>query len=97
MTVGGVEKVPYARNCPVPCKLPIVIELGKIVIDSKGSAADDAVTVIVAVAVSTVPSGFVSLAVIVVVPGLTPATCPAGDFGYVKTVAIVGMLDVQVT
>jgi hypothetical protein len=44
------------------------------VIDSNGSACDDAVTVMVAVEVSTVPSGFVNFAVICVVPGLTPAT-----------------------
>ena len=73
------------------------MELGKMVIESKGSACEDAVTVMFAFAVSTVPSGFVSLAEITVEPGLTPATCPAGDAGLVETVAIVGMLETHVT
>jgi hypothetical protein len=97
ITVGGVEKVPYARYCAVPCRLPSVIEPGTIVIDSRGSAAAEAVTVIVALDVSTVPSGFVSLAVTTVEPGLTPATVPADVAGEVVTVAIVGMLELQVT
>jgi hypothetical protein len=67
------------------------------VIDSKGSACDDAVTVIVAVEVTTVPSGFVSFAVTCTVPGLTPTTWPAGDFGEVETVAMVGMLELHAT
>ena len=75
----------------------MVIELGRIVIESKGSACEDAVTVMLALAVSTVPSGFVSLAVITVEPGLTPTTCPAGDAGLVETVAIVGMLELHTT
>ena len=81
ITVGAVEKVPYAKNCAVPSKLPIETKFGKTVIDSRGSGAAEAVTVMVAVVDTTLPSGFVSLAVIVVVPALTPATCPAGAEG----------------
>jgi hypothetical protein len=54
--------------------LPVETEVGKMVMESNGSGCDDAVTVMFAVEVSTVPSGFVSFAVICVVPGLTPAT-----------------------
>jgi hypothetical protein len=35
LTVGGVENVPIARNCPVSCKLSTVIELGRMVSESK--------------------------------------------------------------
>ena len=77
--VGAVEKVPNARNCAVPSKLSSVVEVGKTVIDSRGSAAAVTVTPMDAVAVTTlegVPlvAGFVNSAVTVVEPSLTPIT-----------------------
>ncbi len=57
----------------MPCKLPTVIPLGTMLSESSGSGADEVVTVTVAVAVTTLSSGFVHLAVIVLVPALTPA------------------------
>jgi hypothetical protein len=82
ITVGAVEKVPYARNCPLPSKLSVVSEAGKTVIDSRGSAAAVVVTETDAVAVTTLLgllplAGFVHWAVMLVVPGLTPAAWPA--------------------
>jgi hypothetical protein len=77
--------------------LRVETEVGKMVMESNGSACDDAVTEMTAVDVNTVLSGFVSVAVIVVVPGLTPATVPADDAGEVVTVAIVGMLELHLT
>ena len=74
--VGAVEKVPYARNCAVPSKFRSVTELGKTVIESRGSAAAVVVTVTVAVAVTTLASVFVHLAVMSVVPALTPEAWP---------------------
>jgi hypothetical protein len=90
-TVGAVEKVPIAMKFPVSCKLPTLIELGIMVSDSRGSGAGDEVTSTVAVASATLPSGLVQSAVMVEIPGLTPAASPVE-----LTVATVGMLELQV-
>ena len=76
-----VEKVPKARNCAVSCKLPTVTLLGTIVSESRGSGAAVIVTVTVALEVTTLPSGLVSLAVMVVVPALAPVATPAVGAG----------------
>src|ERR1700723_55142 len=76
-TLADEEKVPKARNCPVSCKLPTDKVLGTMVSESRGSGAAVIVTVTVALEVTTLPSGLVSLAVMVVVPALAPVATPA--------------------
>ena len=91
-TCGEFENVPIARKFPVPCKLRTVMLDGIMVSESRGSGAAVDVTVMVAGdADTTVPSGFVQIAVIVVEPTLIPVTSPA------ETEAIVGMLEDHVT
>jgi hypothetical protein len=52
LMVGAAENVPIARNWPLPCKLPTVIELGIMARDSRVPGPDvpplDPVTVRVA-------------------------------------------------
>jgi hypothetical protein len=92
LTCGEVENVPIARKFPVPCKLRTLMLDGIMVSESIGSGAAVAVTVMVAGdADTTVPSGFVQIAVIVVEPALNPVTSPE------ETEAIVGMLEFHVT
>jgi hypothetical protein len=64
-TYGGLEKVPIARNCPVPCKLLRPMELGITVSESRSCGAAVRVVVSVAVFDTTEPSLFVSSAVMV--------------------------------
>jgi hypothetical protein len=96
LTVGAVENVPIARNCPLSCKLPKTIPLGMMVSERMPPPLPpvvppaDPVTVTPAVEV-TGPLNAVALAVIVVVPALTAVTIPA-EF----TVATAGVLEVQV-
>jgi hypothetical protein len=90
-TNGTSENVPIARNWPVSCRLPTVSELGTMVSESSGSGAAVTEMLIVALAVTTVLSGFVHIAVIVVFPGLTPFTTPVE-----LTEAMVGMLELHV-
>jgi hypothetical protein len=94
--VGAVEKVPYARNCPVPYKLSVVSVVGTTAIESRGSGAAASVTVPVAVDETTVVSGFCTSAVIVVLPWLTPVMTPLPDASPDVMVAIDGMLDFHV-
>jgi hypothetical protein len=86
-TFGVVANVPIARKLPVSCRLPTLMALGTTESDSSGSGAGVDVTVTAALADATVPSAFVRLAVIVVVPALTPVTTPlhAGKAGNVET------------
>jgi hypothetical protein len=56
--------------------LSTVIELGTTVSESRGSGAVEIVTLTVAVLETTLPPAFVNIAVIVVVPALTPVTSP---------------------
>lgn len=70
--VGSVVNVPIARNCPVACRLPTVIALGMMVSERSGDGAGVKVTARDAVAVTTLPSLFVQIAVMVVLPALTP-------------------------
>jgi hypothetical protein len=64
--------------------------------ESRGSGAAVSVTVAVAVAETTVPSGFCTSAVIVVLPWLAPVTTPLPDASPDVMVAIDGMLDFHV-
>ena len=66
---GAVEKVPMAMNCAVSCKLPTDTETGIIVSESNGDGGAVSEAVSVAEADTTVLSGFVNSAVMVVVPG----------------------------
>jgi hypothetical protein len=95
MSVGVVEKVPYARNCPVPSRLAVEIEFGRMVIETRGSPAP--VVLEVAVTVSeveevTVPFHPAAEAVMVAVPAATPVASPPEVI-----VATPVLLDVQVT
>jgi hypothetical protein len=93
LTNGAVENVPIARNCPVPCKLPTVIELGMIASERRLPALSPAEPVTVRVALELVaPLNAAPRAVIVVVPSLTAAATPEA-----LMVATEGMLEVQVT
>jgi hypothetical protein len=91
LTYGAVENVPIARNCPVSCKLSTVIELGMIVSESKGSGGEVSETEMLAVLDTTVPSVFVSCAVMVVEPTPTPVASPVE-----LTVAMEGLLELHV-
>jgi hypothetical protein len=75
-TYGGVENVPIARNCPVSCKFPTVIELGIMVSESRGCGGAVSETVTDAAPDTTLPSVFVNDALMVVVPALNPVTRP---------------------
>ena len=90
LTYGTVENVPIARNCPVSCKFPTVIELGIMVSESRGSAGAVFETATLAVFDTTLPSGFVNSAVIVLLPTLTPVIRPVE-----LTVAMDGVLELH--
>jgi hypothetical protein len=60
LTYGGVENVPMARNCPLPPKLPTVIELGITVTESRSCGVAVIVVVNVAEPETTLPSELVS-------------------------------------
>ena len=70
--------------------MPTVIELGTMVSESRGSGAVVAVTVMLAVLETTLPSLFVSSAVMVLVPALTPVASPVA-----LTVAMDGLLELH--
>jgi hypothetical protein len=108
ISVGAVEKIPNARYCAVASRSKTVTLPGNTLIESRGSAAGEFVTVMVPVAVITLAgvepeAGFVNSAVRLVVPALTPSNSP-GAFGqkagifpeaWVQTVATVGRLVVH--
>ena len=79
-----------ARKFPVSCRLPTVMLLGMMVSESSGSGAVVAVIVTAAVAETTLPSGLVQMALIVLEPALTPVTSPEAE-----TVATVAILEVE--
>jgi hypothetical protein len=97
LTVGAVENVPIARNCPLSFKLPKTIPLGMIVSERMlpplppAVPPVDPVTVRPAVALVG-PLNAVAFAVIVVVPAPTAVTIPEE-----LTVATEGLLETQVT
>jgi hypothetical protein len=96
LMVGEVENVPIARNCPVSCKLPTVIELGIMVSETRlpppaPPPPPEAATVTFALEL-TGPLNAVPPAVIVVVPAATAVTTPEA-----LTVATEGAVEVQVT
>ena len=101
LTVGAVEKVPIARNCPLAPKLPKSIELGMMVsesmppplppLDPPDPDKVEPLTVRIELEL-TGPAYPVALAVIEVVPALTAVASPEA-----LTVATVGMLEFQVT
>jgi hypothetical protein len=97
LTVGAVENVPIARNCPLSCKAPKTIPLGIMVSERMLPPLPpavpplDPVTVRPAVEV-TGPANPVALAVMIVEPALTAVAIPAE-----LTVATAGVLDAQVT
>ena len=100
IVVGAVEKVPNARNCAVPSKSLIETAAGEIEIASSGSAAGVDVTVIFAVAVTTVAgfepdAGFVHSTAILVEPTLTPLTTPGKSDVHTWTGGV-ALLRVQV-
>ena len=70
--------------------MPTVMLLGMMVSESSGSGAVVAVIVTAAVAETTLPSGLVQMALIVLEPALTPVTSPEAE-----TVATVAILEVQ--
>jgi hypothetical protein len=98
ITIGGFANVPYARNWPVPSRLSVVIEPGRIVIESRSSPAGalpepaGAVTVRVALA-DTGPLNPCAVAVIVAVPAPFAVAFPEAG----STVTIVEELDAHVT
>lgn len=99
---GALEKVPIAKNCPVPCKLRTESELGMIVSESRGSGAGVEVTVTDAVAVTTLLglpplAGFVHSAVMVAEPALTPLTTPFPEGSPEVIEAYVGTLEIHVS
>src|SRR5665213_3216599 len=89
-TYGTLENVPIAKNCALSCRLPTVIALGMMVSDSRGSAGGVLETAMVALAVTTLLSGFVSSAVTVVMPAALPVARPAP-----LTTAIEGLLELH--
>jgi hypothetical protein len=96
LTVGEVENVPIARNCPLWVKLPKTIPLGMMVSERILPPLLPPVPLepeTVRVALEEVgPLNAVALAVIVVVPALTAVTTPEA-----LTVATAGVVEVQVT
>jgi hypothetical protein len=96
LTVGAVENVPIARNCPLWVKLPKTIPLGMMVSERILPPLLPPVPlepVTVKVELEEVgPLNAVALAVMVVVPALTAVTTPEAS-----TVATAGVLEVQVT
>jgi len=94
LTAGVPENVPIARNCPVSCKLPTVMELGMMVSESRfPPAGPPPKPVTVRIALELVrPLNADPPAVIVVVPALTAVATPEA-----LTVATEGVLEVQVT
>jgi hypothetical protein len=96
LTVGVVENVPIARNCPLEVKLPKTIPLGMMVSERilpplLPPVPLEPVTVRTALEL-TGPLNPVEVAVIVVVPAPTAVTIPEA-----LTVATAGVLDVQLT
>jgi hypothetical protein len=97
LTVGAVEKVPIARNCPLSPKLPKTNPLGMMVSERMfpplppDTPPPDPVTVRLPLEL-TGPLNAVAPAVIIVVPALTAVATPEA-----LTVATEGMLEVQVT
>jgi len=96
LTVGAVENVPIARNCPLSVKLPKTIPLGMMVSERMlppllPPVALEPVTVRVALELVG-PLNAVALAVIVVVPAPTAVTRPAE-----LTVATAGVVELQIT
>jgi hypothetical protein len=97
LTVGAVEKVPIARNCPLSPKLPKTNPLGMIVSERMPPPLppDTPPPVPLTVRIElelTGPAYPAALAVIVVVPAFTAVASPDAF-----TVATVGRLEVQVT
>jgi hypothetical protein len=94
LTVGELENVPIARNCPVSCKLPTVIELGIMVSETRSvPPAPPPGSVITRVALElTGPLNAIALAVMVAMPVPTAVATPEA-----LTVATSGALEIQVT
>jgi hypothetical protein len=97
LTVGAVENVPIARNCPLSCKLPKTIPLGMMVSERMVPPLppfvppDDPITVKSAVEL-TGPAKPVAVAVMIVEPALTAFAMPV-----VLMLATEGTLEVHVT
>jgi hypothetical protein len=91
LTYGGAENVPIAKNCPVACNVPTVMELGMIESERMGSGGVVKVVLTAALPVTTDLSALVTMAVMVVLPELTPVANPVA-----LTVAIEGMAEVHV-
>jgi hypothetical protein len=97
LTVGEVENVPIARNCPLWVKPPKTIPLGMMVSERMLPPLPpvvppaDPVTVMTALE-EVGPLNAVALAVIVVVPALTAVAIPEA-----LTVATAGVVELQVT
>jgi hypothetical protein len=97
LTVGALENVPIARNCPLWVKAPKVIPLGMMVSERMFPPLPPEVPPVEAVTVTTVleltcPLYDVVLAVTVVLPAPTAVTDPEE-----LTVATAETVDVQVT
>ena len=97
LTVGAVENVPIAKNCPLWVKLPKTIPLGMMVSERMPPPLPpvpppaELVTVMVPLEL-TWPLHPVALAVIVAVPAPTAVASPEA-----LTVAMEGALEIQVT
>jgi hypothetical protein len=97
LTVGAVENVPIARNCPLSCKLPKTIPLGIMVSERMPAPLPPPVPPLVPVTVRFAeevigPANPVVLAVMIVEPALTAVATPEA-----LTVATEGLLETQVT
>jgi hypothetical protein len=96
LTVGAVENVPIARNCPLSFKAPKTIPLGMMVSERMlpplPPAVPPAVLATVMIALEVVwPLNASAPAVTVVVPAPTAVTSPA-----LSTVATAGVFELQV-
>jgi len=97
LTVGEVENVPIARNCPLWVKPPKTIPLGIMVSERMLPPLPPLVPPAAPVTVRTAleevgPLKAAALAVIVAVPALTAVATPEA-----LTVATVGAVELQVT
>jgi hypothetical protein len=97
LTVGAVENVPIARNCPLSFKLPKTIPLGMMVSERMlpplPPVVPPPVPATVMAALELVwPLKASASAIIAVVPAATAVTKPA-----LSTVATAGVVELQVT
>jgi len=91
LTVVPVAVVPIAMNCAVCLETVAVCEAGTMASETSGSGAVGMVTVYVAAAVTTEPSGLVAMAVMAVTPAPAAVATPVAEL----TAAVDGLLEVH--